>query len=87
LENYVVPYVYPNAKPIPPVSYTLAEINKLATIELNLYDYVNQNLTNWLLQGGVNDSTWNNYKSQLNSIGLEEALNIYQAAYDRYRAN
>jgi hypothetical protein len=39
------------------------------------------------LQGGVNDSTWNNYKSQLNSIGLEEALNIYQAAYDRYRAN
>ncbi|HHU28006.1 TPA: ABC transporter substrate-binding protein [bacterium] len=87
LDQFVKPYVYPGAKPIPPVSYTLAEINKLATIELNLYDYVNQNLTNWLLQGGVSDSAWNNYKAQLNNIGLNEALSIYQAAYDRYKAD
>jgi putative aldouronate transport system substrate-binding protein len=87
LEAYAKPFTFPGATPFPTLSYTLAEINKLATIEMNLYDYVYQSLTEWLLNGGVSDAQWNAYVTALGNIGLDEALDIYQAAYDRYQAN
>ncbi len=86
LAAHAVPFTYPGATPYPNVSYTLAEINKLATIEMNLYDYVYQSLTDWLLNGGVSQAQWSEYKTMLENIGLTEALDIYQAAYDRYLA-
>jgi putative aldouronate transport system substrate-binding protein len=87
LDQFAKPFTYPGATPFPTLSYTLAEINKLATIEMNLYDYVYQSLTQWLLNGGVTDAQWNAYVDALENIGLDDALTIYQNAYNRYRQN
>jgi putative aldouronate transport system substrate-binding protein len=84
LDLYAKPFTFPGAKPFPNLSYTLAEINKLATIEMNLYDYVYQSMTDWLLNGGVSSAAWSTYLEQLDQIGLQEAVDIYQAAYNRY---
>lgn len=86
LEQFAVPFTYPNSRPFPNLSYTLAEINKLSTTEMNLYDLVYQMETNWLLNGGVTDAAWNTYLGQLEQVGLSQVLAVYQAAYDRYLA-
>lgn len=84
LDAFAIPFVYEGATPIPNLSYTLEEINKLSTIEMNLYDYIYQSQTNWLLNGGVSDADWTKYLEQLGKIGIDDALAVYQAAYDRY---
>ena len=39
----------------------------------------------WLKEGGPTDEEWEAYKSMLNdSCGMQQLLDIYQAAYDRY---
>jgi putative aldouronate transport system substrate-binding protein len=80
-----VPYVYPGAEPIPLLSYTLEEINRLARIEQNISDYMYQNQTIWLKDGGLTQSAYNTYVSTLNTIGLNTALGIYQTAYNRMK--
>lgn len=86
LDLYAKPFTYPNSRPFPNISYTLAEINRLSTNEMNLYDLVYQSQTNWLLNGGVSDAQWTTYLGQLEQVGLPSILETYQAGYDRYLA-
>ena len=79
------PFIYPGAEPVPLLSFTLDEINKLSRIEQNLGDYVYQLQTEWLTDGGLSTSSWNIFKETLEEIGLSEALEVYQAAYDRIK--
>jgi putative aldouronate transport system substrate-binding protein len=86
LAAYAVPYKQENVKPFPSLSFNLSEVNALAGVEQNVYDYVYSNQTKWLLgQQNLNDSVWNEYKSTLyNTIGLQKLIDTYQSAYDRY---
>ncbi len=84
LSQRAIPFVYPDAKPIPNITYTMTEINSLSTIEVNLKSYVYEQQTQWLLNGGPTEGQFNTFKTTLANIGLAEALAIYQAAYDRY---
>lgn len=87
LEKVAKPFVYPGAKPLPLLSYTLEEINILSRIETNLNDFMYQKQTEWLKDGGLTDSEYQSFKKTLNQIGLQDALKVYQAAYDRMQAN
>lgn len=78
-----VPFVYPGAEPIPLLSYTLEEINKLARIEQNISDFMYQSQTEWLKDGGLNNSSYQDFLATLEQIGLYDALDVYQTAYNR----
>lgn len=84
LADRALPFIYPGAAPIPNITYTMTEINQLATIEVDLGDYVYEKQTYWLLNGGLTESDFTTFKNTLASIGLSDALAIYQAAYERY---
>ncbi len=84
LSQYAKPYVPANVTHYPNVSFTMSEINTLNRNASDVYDYVWQQQTKWLLEGGVTDAEWNAYKSQLNKMGFEELMKAYQSAYDRY---
>ena len=47
-------------------------------------NYVSEQEALWLRDGGITDESWNAYKETLKSYGLEELLETYQNAYDRY---
>lgn len=83
LEKHAKPFVPQSVAPIPPLSFTLQEINTLSRVEQNISDYIYQMQTQWLLNGGLTDKTYEEFKETLREIGLEEALKVYQAAYDR----
>ena len=84
LEVYAKPYVPVNVTHYPNVSFTLQEINNINRYASDVYDYVFQQLTKWLLEGGVSDAEWNAYISQLNRMGLDNMMGAFQSAYERY---
>lgn len=85
IEKYAVPFVEENVKPFPSLSFNLEETNKLGTIETNIYDFVYAKQSEWLMNGGVSESEWEEYKAEINEIGLQDFISVYQAAYDRTR--
>lgn len=84
LEKYENPYNPANVDRIPTLSFTLDEINILAQYEVNVDNYLMQNYMQWLLNGGVSESQFSEFKNRLDTIGLQQVLECYQVAYDRY---
>ena len=88
LELAAKPFVPEGVNPCPNLQFTLDELNTLSNYETNLNDYIRTNLINWLMKGGVSDSQWATFQSDLNGkIKLSEIQKVYQDAYDRYISN
>ncbi len=86
LTSYVTPYVPANVSPCPNLQFTLEELNTLANYETNFNDYVRTNLIRWLLGGGVSDSEWSSFQSELSGkVNINGLRDVYQAAYDRFQ--
>ena len=85
LHAFVTPYVPANVKPCPNLQFTLEELNTLSNYETNFNDYVRTKLIDWLLKGGVSDSAWSAFQSDLNGrVNIGGLIKVYQDAYDRY---
>lgn len=71
-----------------PLSFTEEEINRINSIEPDITSpdtasgYVEQMRAKWLKDGGIEDE-WDDYLKQLEAMGVQELLSIYQEAYDR----
>jgi len=64
---------------------TEEELDKLSTIEADIKTLVDEKHAEWIVHGGVEDE-WDDYLGQLKSLGLDDYVATYQAAYDRYLA-
>lgn len=85
LHAFVTPYVPDNVKPCPNLQFTLEELNTLSNYETNFNDYVRIKLIDWLLKGGVSDSAWSAFQSDLTGrVNIGGLIKVYQDAYDRY---
>ena len=88
LNKYVKPYTYEGVSRFPNISYSLEEINKLATYETNLGDVIGSQFISWMLKGSaITDDEWNAFQAKLTKAGVEEVKKINQAGYDRYLAS
>lgn len=88
LKAYATPFVPKGVTPCPNLQFSMDELNTLSNYETNINDYIRTNLISWLTKGGVSDSNWEKFKSELNSkVNLAEVQKVYQAAYDRYVSN
>ena len=67
---------------IPRVLMTQEEIQRLAQIQPTISDIVDRYITTWVT-GGVDDASWDSYKTELEGAGLNELVEIYQGAVDR----
>lgn len=84
LETYIKPYVFENVVQYPNVSFNLTQINTINRYGNDIYSYVFQSVTSWLLDGGVSDSEWNAYVLKLQQMKLPEMMSAYQTAYNGY---
>jgi putative aldouronate transport system substrate-binding protein len=84
LDVYIKPYIMQGVKQYPNVIFNLSEMNTINRYGTDIYSYVYQSTTGWLLNGGVTDSEWNAYVSKLNQMKLNDMIRAYQSAYDRY---
>lgn len=69
--------------PYPNVMFTNEENEERPTITTDIDKYVESTRAHWITEGGI-DEGWDEYVKQLNTMGLEELMKIYQEAYDRY---
>ncbi|MCL2831916.1 MAG: hypothetical protein FWD78_01985 [Treponema sp.] len=66
-----------------PFTHTAAESDRINALQADLNNCIGEARANFVTNG-VTDATWNKYLSDLKSIGLDEFMQIEQAAYDRY---
>ena len=67
--------------------YTTEELEVIDQYRSDFENTVAEYEGRWIMEGGPSDEEWEAYLSTLNdSCGMQELLNAYQAAYDRYAA-
>ncbi len=67
--------------------YSSEELETIDLYKTDFQDAVAEQEALWLKDGGPTDDEWQAYLDKLaNSCGMNELLEIYQAAYDRYVA-
>jgi putative aldouronate transport system substrate-binding protein len=84
LDVYIKPFVFEGVKQYPNVSFNLSEINTINRYGNDIYSYIYQSTTQWLLNGRVTNAEWTAYTAKLNQMKLNEMLSAYQTAYERY---
>ena len=72
------------SRTLPTLKYTLAENEKLQTIKPKLDTFVKDMCQRWILGVEDFDTTYDNFLKELKHIGLDEALEINQKAYERF---
>lgn len=77
---------YFNSDFMPPVLLTVEEAEELAQIQTTIKDFVKQKQAEWISGQSDIDAEWDSYKKQLQDMGVERYVAIYQAASDRYNA-
>ena len=70
---------------MPNVSLTSAESSRASQIYSDL-DTLSQETWYKILLGQADISTWDEYLSQMETMGAQEYIDIYQTALDRYNA-
>ena len=69
---------------IPKVMMTTDEISRLAQVQPTVSNIVDRYIAKWITEG-VDDAGWESYKSELESAGVKDIIDIYQGAVDRAR--
>ncbi|WP_080837680.1 ABC transporter substrate-binding protein [Cohnella massiliensis] len=67
---------------MPNVFHSIEELERLTTIETDLFAYVLRMRTEWYQNGKI-DEQWDGYLKELDRLGLKEWLEIKQTGYDR----
>ncbi|HIQ77282.1 MAG TPA: extracellular solute-binding protein [Candidatus Faecousia excrementipullorum] len=87
-DSWVVPYVDSlTTYPIDCV-FTAEELEVIDRYRADFESQVAEQEALWLKNGGPTDEEWNEYMQRLvDSCGMNELLEVYQAAYNRYAQN
>ncbi len=82
-KNKYAPYAPPIEMCIPPVYFTEAQATKLLNLESTIKDYVDEMIARFITGDVSIESGWANYVKELDKMGIDELLSIYQEAYDQ----
>ena len=63
--------------------YTADQLDELAFLTPDIYNYVRTQYAHWVVDGGI-DEEWDGYLSQLDAMGLADLVAIQEAAYETY---
>lgn len=75
---------YGNANTLPSLKFTEEESDELSIVKNDVDTYVNKKIVEWFANGGVEEE-WESYLNELNNMGVETYVSIYQEAYNRQK--
>ncbi|MCI9360426.1 MAG: extracellular solute-binding protein [Hungatella sp.] len=85
LDEFYAPYNVPAEEVFPGVYFTMEEVDEISALETDINAYVDQCYANWIVNGGI-ESEWDEYLKKLEQMHLQDYIDIYQTAYDRYQS-
>lgn len=77
------PYVIPQDKVWPPFNFTADEQSELTGIQTDIHTYVDE-MRDKFISGNESFDNWDHYVANLQKMGLDRYLSIYQSAAERY---
>ncbi|MDO5795084.1 MAG: ABC transporter substrate-binding protein [Turicibacter sp.] len=84
IETLFDPYMeeefYPN------VFFSEEDLDTINFIEADIMSYVNTKRAQWITEGGI-EAEWESYKKELEKMGLNDLMEIYQRGLDSYHVN
>ncbi|WP_404810109.1 ABC transporter substrate-binding protein [Metabacillus halosaccharovorans] len=81
LEKYYKPHMV--EENYPQIFFSAEELEKINTIEPEIKEFVKQKEAQWLVEGGIEEE-WDEYVEQLEAMGLNELMEVYQTGLDRF---
>lgn len=82
-QDAIEEWLQPEENRYPNLSFTIEQIDELKTLVPDLNTFVETKRAKFVTEG-FTDSDWDEYLQQLNAMGLERALEIWDAAYSNY---
>ncbi|WP_105616832.1 type 2 periplasmic-binding domain-containing protein [Vallitalea okinawensis] len=82
-EDVLTPYMEPESNTFPMVIWTPDISEELATLKNDIGTYAGTKTAEWIVNGGIEEE-WDKYIDDINNMGLERYLEIYQEAYDNF---
>lgn len=76
------PYIPDIEDVYPQMLMSNEEVEKLADIQSEIKQYVQQTVSNWIVRGGI-ETEWEGYLAHLKQVGVDEYVSIFKEAYDR----
>lgn len=73
-------------EPMPTLKYTLEESERIHILKTKLDALVKDTCQRWILGADDFETTYDDFLKKLNRLGLNEAIQINQKAYDRFMA-
>jgi putative aldouronate transport system substrate-binding protein len=80
------PYGTNPSKIVPPLFFTNEQAEELSTLEKTLTDYRTEFFAKTVTGSLDVEKEWNNYLSTLDKMNIKRYLEIYQQAYDQFKA-
>ncbi|MGL4373968.1 MAG: hypothetical protein ACRCS6_09315, partial [Turicibacter sp.] len=77
---------YMEAQNYPNVFFAEDELEQLNFIEADVMSYVNGKRAQWIMNGGI-DAEWDSYLKELDKMGLQDMMKIFQDGLNRYNEN
>lgn len=68
----------------PTVRYTEEEQSQMVTLQQDIHKYCEVQYAHWVTEGGI-DEEWDDYLKQLDAMGLQDLIQIYEGAYAAYK--
>ncbi len=68
----------------PPVLLSNEELEQVSFPQTDINALVKEKFAAWIANGTIAEE-WDGYVSQLNSMGVEDVIGVYQQAYDRFQ--
>ena len=84
LDEFYAPYNVPVDEVYPSVFLTTEEVESVSALETDIVAYVDQTYANWIVNGGI-ENEWDSYLQKLDQMHLQEYIDIYETAYERYQ--
>lgn len=81
LDKYYKPHMV--EENYPQIFFSAEELEKINTIEPEIKEFVKQKEAQWLIEGGLEEE-WDEYIEQLEAMGLNELMEVYQSGLDRF---
>ncbi len=79
-ENYYYPEQFPT------MLMSAEDTTTVSTLQVEINSYANQQYATWITNGGIEEE-WEDYLKQLDAMGLQELIAVYQKNLDFYNAN
>jgi len=72
------------AEYLPPVWYTVEEQEAITQYGNYITNLMDSTITHWMVEGGI-EAEWDSYQQQLKDANISKLMEVYQAAYERYK--